>query len=149
MPDFIGGSPPRDQLMRECRHTSRSPRARGLRKVTVLVPESSVEGLRQFARDLCKRREAGPSYVAREWRKLSPSAELMVDPDSGVRCAIRDTGAAGADRYHWTVALFGEPDPVAAGRTGELGEARSRAEGSLLAYAEGSKVPTYGRGVIG
>jgi len=41
----------------------------------------------------------------------------MVDPGCGARCAIRDTGAAGADRYYWTIAAVGEFDPVAAGRT--------------------------------
>src|SRR3984893_19001478 len=60
----------------------------------------------------------------RQWRKLSLSAELMVDPGCGARCAIRDTGAPGPGRYHWTVTAFGEPDPVAAGRTGKLAEAR-------------------------
>jgi hypothetical protein len=30
---------------------------------------------------------------------LSPSAELMVDPQSGARCAIRDTGAPEAECY--------------------------------------------------
>ena len=44
------------------------------------------------------------------------SAELMVGPDCGARCAIRDTGAPGEGRYHWTVTVFGETDPVAAGR---------------------------------
>jgi hypothetical protein len=62
-----------------------------------------------------------PSHVAGQWRKLSPSAELMVGPDCGARCAIRDTGAPGEGRYRWTVTAFGEPDPVAAGRTGEIG----------------------------
>ena len=33
------------------------------------------------------------SHVAGHWRKLTHSAELMVGPDSGARCAIRDTGA--------------------------------------------------------
>jgi len=60
----------------------------------------------------------------------------MVDPGRGARCAIRDTGAPGEGRYHWTVTVFGETDPVA-GRTGELGKARSQAEGALLAYVEG------------
>jgi hypothetical protein len=32
--------------------------------------------------------------------------------------------APGPGRYHWTVTAFGEPDPVAAGRTGKLAEAR-------------------------
>jgi hypothetical protein len=39
----------------------------------------------------------------------------MVDPGRGARCAIRDTGAPGGGRYHWTVTVFGETDPVAAG----------------------------------
>jgi hypothetical protein len=34
-------------------------------------------------------------------------------------------GAPGERRYHWTVTVLGEPDAVAAGRTGELGRARS------------------------
>jgi hypothetical protein len=43
----------------------------------------------------------------------------MVDP--GARCAIRDTGAPGERRYHWTITVFDETDPVAAERGGELG----------------------------
>jgi hypothetical protein len=54
-------------------------------------------------------------------------------------------GAPGPDRYNWTVTLFGgQTDPIAAGRTAELGEARSRAEGALHGYAEGG-----GRSVTG
>jgi hypothetical protein len=60
----------------------------------------------------------------------------MVDPDCGARCAIRDAGARGKDRYHWTVTVFGDTDPLAAGRTGELAEARSRADEALHACAE-------------
>ena len=86
------------------------------------------------------------SKAAWQWRKLSPSAELMVNPGCGARCAIWDTGAPGEGRYHWTVTVFGEPDPVAAGCSGELGEARSRAEGALLAYVEGRDWPS-GRGI--
>ena len=37
---------------------------------------------------------------------LSPSAELMVDPQSGARGAIRDTGAPEAECYFWTVTVF-------------------------------------------
>jgi hypothetical protein len=66
----------------------------------------------------------------------------MVDLQSGARCAIRDTGAAGPARYHWTVAAFGDTDPVAAGRTGELGEARSL---GILAYVEGGEPSSRGR----
>jgi hypothetical protein len=80
--------------------------------------------------------ETEASPVAEQWRKLSPSAELMVDPDSGLRCAIRDTGATGSGRYHWTVAVFGDTDPVASGRAEQPAEARSCAEEALLAYAE-------------
>jgi hypothetical protein len=82
------------------------------------------------------RSDAGTSHVAGQWRKLSPSAELTVDPGRGARCAIRDTGAPGGGRYHWTIRVFCEPDPVAAGRTGKLAEARSRADEALHACAE-------------
>ena len=70
------------------------------------------------------------------WRRLSPSAELFIDLDSGARCAVRDTGALGAERYYWTVSAFGEHQ-VAEGRTGELSEARSQAEATLGAYMGG------------
>ena len=123
--------------MREPRPQSQSLKARGLCKVTVLVPEASAEGLRQFARELCRRQETGATPMARQWRRLSPSAELMVDPERGLRCAIRDTGATGSGRYHWTVTAFGETDPVAAGRAAELGEARSRAEAALTGQRAG------------
>jgi hypothetical protein len=122
--------------MRWRRSVSLSPGALGLRKVTVLVPEGSVEGLRQFARDLCRRQEAGTSNVAGEWRKLSPSTELMVDPERGARCAIRDTGADRSDRYHWTVTMLGEDLPLSAGRVGELVDARSAAEAALMAVTD-------------
>ena len=39
----------------------------------------------------------------------------MVDPERGARCAIRVTGAAGPARYHWTVTVFEETGPAAAG----------------------------------
>ena len=80
---------------------------------------------------------AGAGYCVQTLERLtspdsggsaSPSAELMVDPESGARCAIRDTRAAGAERYHWTVTVIGKPGPVAAGRTGDAAEARSQAE---------------------
>jgi hypothetical protein len=67
------------------------------------------------------------------WRRLSPSAELFVHPESGARCAIRDTRTLGAERYYWTVSAFGDHQ-VAAGRTGEATEARSQAEAALAAY---------------
>jgi hypothetical protein len=133
VPDFLGGR----SLMRERLPSSRSPRALRLRKVTVLVLEGSVNGLPQFARELCHQQEPVLSQAKRVWRKLSPSAELMVDPEAGARRAITDTGAPGPDRYRWTVTLFGEPDPVAAGAPGELAEARTLAEEALGALFDG------------
>jgi hypothetical protein len=70
---------------------------------------------------------------------LSPSAELMVDPQSGARCAVRDTGAPEAECYFWTVTVFGYHQ-LAAGRTPELAEARSQAEAGVVDYTrQGAK----------
>jgi hypothetical protein len=88
VPGFVGGS----ALMPERLY------ARRVREVTLLVPEGFVEILRQFARDLRRRERAVPAAETNRWRRLSPSAELFVDPDSGARCAIRDTGAPGIER---------------------------------------------------
>ena len=66
----------------------------------------------------------------------------MVEPGCGTRCAIRDTGAPGEGRYHWTVTVFEETEPVAARRTRELGEARSL---GTLAYVEGGEPSSRGR----
>ena len=110
-------------------------RARGLCRVTLVVPESCAVGLQDLARVLRAQQEERTAAPPFGWRRLSPSAELMVDPRSGARCAIRDTRAAGDERYYWTVTLIGEPDPVAAGRTGDVGTARSRAEAALGAYS--------------
>jgi hypothetical protein len=107
---------------------------RGLRRVTVLVPVGCAEGFLLLARELRARQSGGT--VTPGWRRLSPSAELFVDPNSGARCAVRDTGASGAERYYWTVSAFGEHQ-VAEGRTGELTEARSQAEAALAAYTGG------------
>jgi hypothetical protein len=67
------------------------------------------------------------------WRRLSPSAELFVDPESGKRCAVRDPGALGAERYYWNVPAFCDHQ-VTAGRTGNVREARSQAEAALAGY---------------
>ena len=56
----------------------------------------------------------------------------MANPGCGARCAIRDTGAPGEGRYHWTVTVLGEPDPVAAGRAGDLVDVRTAAEAALV-----------------
>jgi hypothetical protein len=69
------------------------------------------------------------------WRILSPSAQLIVDPASGARGIIRDTGIDGAYRFHWSVIPSGEPLPIAAGRVGGLARARSIAKEALRAYA--------------
>jgi phosphodiesterase/alkaline phosphatase D-like protein len=74
--------------------------------------------------------------------EAQPSAKLMVGPDCGARCAVRDTGAAAPARYHSTVTMFDETDPVATRRTGGLREAH--AEGALLAYVEGGNWPSGG-----
>ena len=55
---------------------------------------------------------------------------------SGARCAIRDSRAPGAERYLWMLTVFGYYQ-VAAGRTGELGNARSQAEAALAALRGG------------
>ena len=82
-------------------------------------------------------RKPGPfdASVVVTWRKLSPSALLMVDPSNGARAVIRDTGAE-AGRYLWSVLAAGEMDPISDGRTDELARARALAEATLLAYAE-------------
>ena len=100
---------------RETAAPSALPAASGLCKVTAIVPEDRAEGLRQCAGELYARRQNGTGPVAPQWRRFSPSAKLMVDPGCGARCAIRDTGAPGERRYHWTVTVFDETDPVAAG----------------------------------
>jgi hypothetical protein len=98
----------------------------------LLVSEGNADGLRQLAREFTARHMLGVS--GGRWRRLSPSAELMVDPESGARCAIRDSQRSGAERYLWTLTVFGYHQ-LAEGRTGELAEARSRAEAALAGYA--------------
>ena len=106
---------------------------RGLRRVTLIVPIGCAEGLLFLARELRARQRAGTISATPGWRRLSPSAELFIDPDSGARCAVRDTGAIGAERYYWTVSAFGER-LVAEGRTEELTEARAQAEAASIEY---------------
>jgi hypothetical protein len=98
------------------------------------VPAGCADGLRQLAGETsCPAKGWNGRCDALGWRRLSPSAELFVDPESGARCAVRDTGALGAERYYWTVSAFGDHQ-VAAGRTGEVTEARTEAEAALAAY---------------
>jgi hypothetical protein len=114
-------------------------RARGLRRVTLLVPIGCAEGLLLLARELRARQRAGTVDATPGWRRLSPSAELFVDPRSSARCAVRDTGALGANRYLWTVTVFGEHQ-LAAGRAGEIAEGRSQAETALSRYMRQGRV---------
>ena len=119
--------------MRERR--SRSLQALGLRKVTLVVPERCAMGLRQFACELRARHEAASAQVTPLWRTLSPSAQVLVNPECRARCAIRDTRAGGADRFHWSITVLGAAHPIAAGRAGELAEAQALAEMVLGNYA--------------
>jgi len=120
--------------MRRCQPGSRVEKARGLQRVFLFVPEDCVESLRRLGYELRTRHRAGAAGLMLGWRRLSPSAELMVDPESGARCAIRDTRVVGSSRYHWTVSMLGDADLLASGRTGELAKARSEAEAVLAAY---------------
>jgi hypothetical protein len=122
------GSPVRGTL-----GSARFLQTRGLRRITLRVPIGCAEGLLLLARELRVRQRARTAGVQIGWRRLSPSAELFIDPNTGARCAIRDTGATGTERYYWTVSVFGESQ-VAEGRTEELTDARSHAESALAAY---------------
>ena len=78
---------------------------------------------------LRKRSDAGTSHAAGQWRKLSPSAELMVvlTAARGVRSEI--LGRPGPDRYPLQCST--RLTQWRRGGAGELGEAH--AEGALLA----------------
>jgi len=119
--------------MRSQSESTRFAQARGLRRVTLLVPIDCAQSLVHLARELRTRQKAGMPTAAPGWRRLSASAELFVDPTTGARCAVRDSGALGGARYLWTVTVFGEHQ-VAEGRTGEPTEARSLAEAALTEY---------------
>jgi hypothetical protein len=84
----------------------------------------------------------GMSRRTKNWRVLSPSAQLIVDSTSGARGIVRDTCADGAYRFHWSVIPSEESLPIAAGRTGALAQARSIAEAALHAYAADFRTQT-------
>jgi hypothetical protein len=108
-----------------------------LRKVTVRVPEDYAEDLRRFARELPTRQTSEPASVsALQWRRLSPSAELLVDPECQARGIIRDTRARGADRFHWSVLPADQSHSLAAGHTGKIARGRWLAEMALRAFVE-------------
>ena len=73
----------------------------------------------------------------------------MVSPERSARCAVRDTRASGADRFRWTVAVLGQLDPIAEGRTETRLEARSLAEVAVSAYFANRAVPSGGGSVRG
>jgi len=134
---LIDGSAAR-RPMRGHPASSRPLQARGLRRIAMLVPVGCAEGLLHLARELRARQRAGTGSVTLGWRRLSPSAELLVEPDSGARCAVRDIGSPGSGRYLWTVQVFGDRQ-LTEGRSGELVEARSQAEAALACYLAASR----------
>src|ERR1700722_17797880 len=75
------------------------------------------------------------AVVVLMWRKISPSAYLMVDPRNGARAVIRDA-RSDARRYLWSVLAAGEMQPVSGGRTDDLRQAQSIGEATLCAHTE-------------
>ena len=128
--DFAAGSWSRWASATEPQPSQAAP----LRRMTVLVPEGCVEDIRQFAQELRVRHRAEPAETPLRWQALSPSAELMISPECSARCAVRDTRAPGADRFRWTVAVLGQLDPVAEGRT------ETRARGAFARRGGGSSL---------
>jgi hypothetical protein len=122
----------------------RPPVVTRLRRVTLRVPEDYAEDLRRFAREL-RSRQRGPTHPTPEWRRVSPSAELLVDPECQARGIIRDTFARGADRFHWSVLAPDQSHPVAAGHTGRIARGRLLAETALGAFVEDWREQSDGR----
>ena len=121
--------------MSDRRPPSRFAEAARLRRVTLRVPEDYAEDLPRFAREL-RGRQCGPAYPTPEWRRVSPSAELLVDPECQARGIIRDTFARGADRFHWSVLAPDQSHPIAAGHTGRIARGRLLAETALRVFVE-------------
>ena len=122
--------------MSERHPPSQPPQGALLRRVCVRVPEGHAEELQRFARDLRTRQPGERANAAPEWRRVSPSAELLVDPECQARGIIRDTRARGADRFHWSVLPPDQSYTVAAGHTGRIARGRSLAETALRAFVE-------------
>jgi hypothetical protein len=70
------------------------------------------------------------------WRRVSPSAELLVDPEYQARGIIRDTRARGADRFHWSILAPDQSHTVASVLTGRIARGRMLAEIALSAFVE-------------
>ena len=130
--------------MSDRRPPFRPPEATPLRRVTLRVPEDYAEDLRRFAREL-RSRQRGPTHPTPEWRRVSPSAELLVDPQCQARGIIRDTFARGADRFHWSVLAPDQSHPIAAGHTGRIARGRLLAETALRAFVEDWREQSGGR----
>jgi hypothetical protein len=130
--------------MSDRRPPSRSPEAARSRRVTLRVPEDYAEDLQRFAREL-RSRQRGPAYPTPEWRRVSPSAELLVDPECQARGIVRDTFARGADRFHWSVLAPDQSHPIAAGHTGRIARGRLLAETALRAFVEDWREQSGGR----
>jgi len=127
--------PLRRKSMSDRRPPSPPQETSRLRRVTLRVPEGYADDLRRYAREL-RSREYRPTRPASEWRRVSPSAELLVDPECQARGIIRDTFARGADRFHWSVLATEQSHPIAAGHTGTIGRGRLLAETALRAFVE-------------
>jgi hypothetical protein len=100
------------------------------------VPEDHAQDLRRFARELRAQQPGGPANVTAQWRRVSPSAELLVDPQCQARGIITDTRGHGADRFHWSVLAPDQSHTVAAGHTGKIVRGRWLAEMELRAFVE-------------
>src|SRR5712675_534217 len=75
MPGFVSGG----VVMHGGRPGSRSATG-GLRRI-LFVSEAGANGFRQLAPAISRRNRLG--MAGGGWRRLSPSAELMIDPESG------------------------------------------------------------------
>ena len=130
--------------MSDRRPSSRAPEAARLRRVTLRVPEDYAEELRRYAREL-RSRQRVPADPTSEWRRVSPSAELLVDAECKARGIIKDTFGRGADRFHWSVLAPDQSHPVAAGHTGRNARGRRLAETALHAFVEDWREQSGGR----
>jgi hypothetical protein len=101
--------------------------------VAVLVPVGCADPVRSSPKNSVPGNRRNCLREAPSGGNSARGTELLVDPNSGARCAIRDTGRTGAERYYWTVTAF-DDHQAAAGRIGELAAARSQAEAALAAY---------------
>jgi hypothetical protein len=119
------------------RPPSRPAQAVRLQRVTVRVPKNYAEDLRRFARELRTRQSDEPAVAsATQWRRLSPSAELLIDPECQAWSIIRDTRALGPNRFHWRVLAPDQFYTVVDGHTGKITRAHWLAEMALRAFVD-------------